>query len=1014
MSWAKKAAGIVSKGSMSEKPKDLADLHRRRRESAGQFFTPEWISRGIWQSIQDSLGRDRKISVLDTSIGSGRLVAPADPTRCRIYGIDPDEHCINVLSESAAEAGIDYRLKVGGMEDLDARGFDLAIINPPFSLTLSSPNMEPFPCTTFGKFGPNTSAQSHEYALEQVLAAADNVVALLPTSMMSRCRQESRLRAIVGLEADSFQEEGASERTAVFYFCREVADQVDTYRVSRESAWPEVALEFGRSTAPRFWLGEINTGEPTITTPVTGDRSVRVEHHNRRAVLKFRCGFIEAKVRNALLVRDVDPGDRHRYPAGVRFIGDMRLSMDVWLQQDDPDGAFRSILSLIEKNGGVPIVSKTLKGYWRRVKREHQRAATPYRRWVKRDGRSCVSITAKRSSLLIPGNTNGPAIRRGETLTAVPLGGEYRIEKDGAVATLRRDELEKRFTLDEDGGRASADWELIEPGLGEAFPEIAHQVRLEMQRREIDWLWPFQSEGAIEHVIKPYGGVAAWKQGTGKARLAIALALLGGKHNLIVVESGLVAEMRREIAINLKLDTELWQIIDRIEDGADVELKKVNIISYNALKRRVRPRRTAAKVLRRRFHTVIADEGGILANISSQQSRAILALAPRKLIVADGTPIGNYPRSLYNVVATTAGQGVAHQPYSLWNLPFLEPRLLRSASFSERGLDRFRDRHVVLEWATNEFKEEHKGAKREVPRINNVVEFRAWTLPTVQRKVRYEPEVEPYAACPKPIFKDITVDWDRDHLAHYLNVAVHFVGWFQRHRAERMGCCKAVHLAAVVAKIMAVRKAASHPHHIGKNDFANYFPLTSKQRYAIDRVRHHIAAGKKTLLYAYSPATVERIATELKKHGIDSVVFHGGRQIERRMIELDERFRFGDTDALLSTWVGQKGLNLPQVKCLIKYDRDWTAQTEDQAVHRTQRPDQDERVLVERLHLAGSIDEYMAQVVEWKQAACDSGLDWGDGATEADVFSHMEAIIERFCHDIMEGSLREVYERLAA
>ena len=1012
MSWAKKAAGIVSKGSMSEKPKDLADLHRRRRESAGQFFTAEWISRGIWQSIQDSLGCDRKISVLDTSIGSGRLMAPADPTHCSIYGIDPDEHCINVLSESAAEADIDYRLKVGGMEDLDARGFDLAIINPPFSLTLSSPNMEPFPCTAFGKFGPNTSALSHEYALEQALAAADNVVALLPTSMKSRCRQESRLCAIAGLAAESFQDEGASERTAVFYFCREDADQVDTYRVSRESAWPKVALALGRPTVPIFRLGSIDTGEAIITTPVTGDRNVRVEHHNRRAVLKFRCGFIEAKVRNALLEGDVDPGDRHRYPAGVRFIGDLRLSMDVWLQQDDPDAAFRSILSIIEKNGGVPIVSKTLEGYWRRVKRNHLRAATPYRRWVKRDGRSCVSITAKRSSLLIPGNTNGPAIRRGETLTAAPLGGEYRIEKDGAVLTLRRDELEARFTLDEEGGRSTAHWELIEPGLCEAYPEIAHQVRLAMRRRGIDWLWPFQSEGAIEHVIKPYGGIPAWKQGTGKARLAIALALLGGKHNLIVVESGLVAEMRREIAINLKLDTGLWQIIDRVD--ADAELKKVNIISYNTLKRRLRPRRTAAKVLRRRFHTVIADEGGILSNIDSQQSRAILALSPRKLIVADGTPIGNYPRSLYNVGAATAGQGVAHQPYSLWNRPFLEPRLLQSASFSERGLDRFRERHVVLEWATNEFKEDQKGAKREVPRINNVVEFRAWTLPIVQRKVRYEPEVEPYAGCPKPIFKDCTVDWDRDHLAHYLNVALHFVHWYERHREESLRGGRGTNLVAVLAKILAVRKAASHPHQIGENDFANYFPLTSKQCYAMDRVREHVAAGKKTLLYAYSPSTVERLATELERDGIDCVVFHGRRPIKQRMIELDERFRFGDANALLSTWVGQKGLNLPQVKRVILYDRDWTGRTEDQAVHRTQRPDQDERVIVERLHLAGSIDEYIAQVVEWKQTACDSGLDWGDGATESDVFSHMDAIIERFCQDIMKGSLREVYERLAA
>lgn len=67
-------------------------------------------------------------------------------------------------------------------------------------------------------------------------------------------------------------------------------------------------------------LGEtgIETSEPTITRPVTGDQRVHVAHNGRKIVLGFRCGFTEAKVRNAVLrARLVPTGiEGHRYLAG--------------------------------------------------------------------------------------------------------------------------------------------------------------------------------------------------------------------------------------------------------------------------------------------------------------------------------------------------------------------------------------------------------------------------------------------------------------------------------------------------------------------------------------------------------------------------------------------------------------------------------------------------------------------------------------------------------------------------
>ncbi len=71
-------------------------------------------------------------------------------------------------------------------------------------------------------------------------------------------------------------------------------------------------------------------------------------------------------------------------------------------------------------------------------------------------------------------------------------------------------------------------------------------------------------------------------------------------------------------------------------------------------------------------------------------------------------------------------------------------------------------------------------------------------------------------------------------------------------------------------------------------------------------------------------------------------------------------------------------------------------------------------MLVDSLHIKGSIDEYVAQLVSWKEAAANSGLDWGDGVADTQVFRHLDSIIEEFCRDTLEMSARDAFEALAA
>ncbi|MBL4901016.1 MAG: hypothetical protein JKX76_15520 [Colwellia sp.] len=97
-------------------------------------------------------------------------------------------------------------------------------------------------------------------------------------------------------------------------------------------------------------------------------------------------------------------------------------------------------------------------------------------------------------------------------------------------------------------------------------------------------------------------------------------------------------------------------------------------------------------------------------------------------------------------------------------------------------------------------------------------------------------------------------------------------------------------------------------------------PVTSKQRFALDRIRHWVNYGRKVILYAKSPDVLNSLHVELAKQGIDSVLFTGQQDINKRAKVQNVEFRYGSVPVRLSSWVGQRGLNLEQAGVVILYD----------------------------------------------------------------------------------------------
>jgi len=488
--------------------------------------------------------------------------------------------------------------------------------------------------------------------------------------------------------------------------------------------------------------------------------------------------------------------------------------------------------------------------------------------------------------------------------------------------------------------------------------------------------------------------------GLGKARLAIGLCMIkGGRKNLIVVEPHLVDEMVTELK-NAPLSAADWRVISCPADAQDLRL--INVITYNRLRLPLRAgsKRTYAHTLRNRISTMVCDEGHHLRSLDSDRTRAVWQVNARHRFAPTGTPLANYPRDVFPILLWLGGDGTAAQQYGK-RYAFLAAHHTVSMAEAQRGIDVFRDRFVTLVWAVNEFSDTlTEGAKREIPRINNLPLYRDMLAPFFKRRLMEEPAVAKYVRTPKAVQETITVRWDDKHLGFYVGVAEDFAEHFREQMRTAANERRNVNLIALLARIGAVEKACNFPQG-GVDGFGSLSGLTSKQRVALDRALECVREGHKTIVYAKSPDLLEHLAAEAAARGVRSVVVHGGKDIEARTKELNDDFRFGSVDLLFaSLGCTQTGLNLWQASRIVFLARDWRAITERQALARVLRPQQRRSVVCYFYHLAGSIDEYQAMLSGMKGDAADAGLDWAAPTKSDEEFLHIDHILAQFCEGV--------------
>lgn len=1017
--WYAPLRSLTSRGSKTEVKGGLAGLHDARREHLGQFFTPDAIAAFMFGLVKHELDREAKhgkVSLLDTSVGSGRLLQFCDPAIHKVGGCDVDAEAIGEVQRVFEAAGFDCSFAHAGMEAINPMGWSVALLNPPFSVHLSSPLLQVHPCNSYGKFGPNTAAQSDYYAIAQGLRAASVVVVLVPRTVAIKLWVEpglvdesvlvasdrSRMLARFDLPTGSFRDEGAEVEVSVLvYGCETYAlasRRLETVQDLQVVPALNVRLIMSHGRA-KLGLQEVEDEGPSIHLPVTGDRRVRVGHDGRKLKLGFRCGFTQARVLNAVLDRRIWSSTEHRLPSGYRYAGQGKLDLQVHLLQDDPQKSVREVLELVAAQDAEIEVDRGLWPYVRKLVRKHRRAAEPLAHVVWREGGSTRTVSAKASKMVILDKSSwtSPVIRAGELVRFERTdGGRFKTEVAGHALELSFEELNASFK--EVDGLGEAGWQKVHGGLLALDAETAEGWRKRIQALGIDkWLtWSFQQDDLIELAMCPRGAVAAWDMGLGKSRLAVALVLLlGVKRALVTTEAYLVPELMEKIG-EIGLPSGEVKVIKGPEDLLD--LRRINVISNERLRMALPGSRrvTYAHRLRRRVGLCISDEGEFLANPRSGQSRALWRVSAQKRFVLSGTPMANYPRDVLPILCYVAGDGTAAQPWG-YNGPYLEQNHVKSVAFAERGIAKFIDTFVSLEWCTNEYAETLRdGAKREVPKIGNLAAYRAMLAPHIKRRVTEEPDVQQFVKIPKATEVVHEIDFDEDHLSHYLKVADEFASWMGSDGSKQKN------LLVLLLRFNAVLRALNLPQSPAKHVRASYSGLTSKQRFVVGRLGQLAAEGRKTICYAHSPDTVELLARELRRqHGLDAVVLHGGLTAAVRHKLLNDRFKHGSVETMLATvGVTQAGLNVPQGDRVVFYDRDWAARAEKQCLARVLRPETMHEVTAEFVHIRGSADEYQAQAVAFKSDCYSAGLDWATPELDGADFVHIDTMLGRFVEDL--------------
>jgi len=495
--------------------------------------------------------------------------------------------------------------------------------------------------------------------------------------------------------------------------------------------------------------------------------------------------------------------------------------------------------------------------------------------------------------------------------------------------TIEVDSREFKKTLIEGQFTSPEDYHLTLQAHAIRFKETFDNLISLHGLKDVRSFW-YQEETARK-VLRRFRGRALLADEVGLGKTIEALMVLKEyiqrgmvKSALILTPAPLVGQWQEELRVKFGLDMPSTNDPGYRAMGLSFWEEPFILASINMAK----SKRNFPIVTEREYDMVIVDEAHHLKNRNTLNWKLVNALKKRFLLLLTATPVENNLMELYNLVT------------------LLKPGQLKTASS-------FRDTFMTRGDSTDP---QNRNLLRELLAQVMIRNTRALARvdipPRFAQTIRVEPlklETALYERI-SSLVRDINSTNGTGHKLLLKNLL---------EEAGSSPRAVSLTLSRLLQKqdlLMQHEREIRAIHHMCRSLDKN-----SKNRTLLELIK---TFPDKKIIFVKYLGTLEHISDFLAWHRIPHALFHG--QMDNRKKEAQiESFR-KDTDILVTTEIGGEGRNLQFCHQMVNYDLSWNPMKIEQRIGRIHRIGQEKEVMIYNLCAAGSVEDYILQILDKK------------------------------------------------
>lgn len=396
---------------------------------------------------------------------------------------------------------------------------------------------------------------------------------------------------------------------------------------------------------------------------------------------------------------------------------------------------------------------------------------------------------------------------------------------------------------------------------------------------------------------------------------------------LIIVPPGLVEQWREELTHKFGLDDFVTNTDEAFRQRGRAAWSAFPRVIASLATARLREHSQAISHLT--YDLIIVDEAHHLKNRSSVSWKFVNSLQKKYILMLTATPVENKLDELYNLITILKpGQLKTPQAFRQQFVVRGDPRLPKN-----RGRLRELLADVMIRHSRGQVSVKLPPRRAHTVRLSlSPVEQALYQQVSQFVRQRYQEEGK---------------------AAHQLTL-----GLLQR----QIGSSP---MATLQTLQHLTQSAAWHPYRAELRELAEQARAVTQWSKADALLKLIQAAGKeKLIIFTHFQATLEALAQRLAEMGVESVLYHGGLTAQQKDAAIRHFEAAGQI--LVSTEAAGEGRNLQFCHVMINVDLPWNPQRIEQRVGRIHRVGQTERVDIFNLSAAGTIEDYLLDILDRK------------------------------------------------